>query len=88
MQFFASAFFFRIFEENNTPMKLAALFFFVFGIMSICLGIAMLMNDTLLIQFGSTVRIIFIVLLFGYGIYRVMAGVSTIKKASQRQDAK
>ena len=67
-------------------MKLAALFFLVFGIMAICLGIAMLMNDTLLIQFGSTVRIVFIVMLFGYGSYRVMAGISTIKKASKRQD--
>ncbi len=67
-------------------MKLAALFFLVFGFMAICLGIAMLMNDTLLDQFGPSFRIVFIVLLFGYGSYRIMAGVSTIRKASKEQD--
>ena len=68
-------------------MKLAALFFLVFGIMSLCLGIAMLMNDTLLSQFDSPIRTAFIILLFVYGIYRLWSAVTVARKNAARKAA-
>jgi hypothetical protein len=60
-------------------MKIAGFLFLLFGLMSLGLGIAMLLDKTLLNQFGETIRIIFIVLLFVYGIYRVWTAVRTMK---------
>ena len=70
-------------------MKIAGILFFLFGLMSLGLGIAMLADKTLLNQFDSTVRNVFIGLLFVYGAYRLWTAFGAIKRAAQRRaDAK
>lgn len=70
-------------------MKIAGLLFFLFGLMALGLGIAMLADKTLLNQFDSTVRSVFIAMLFLYGAYRLWSAFGAIKRASQRRaDAK
>jgi len=64
-------------------MKLAGLLFLLFGLLALGLGIAMLMDKTLLNQFGDSVRTVFIILLFVYGAYRVWTAVSAMRAASK-----
>ena len=64
-------------------MKLAGLLFLVFGLLALGLGIAMLMDKTLLNQFGDSIRIVFIILLFVYGAYRVWSAISAMRAASK-----
>jgi hypothetical protein len=63
-------------------MKIVAYLFLLFGVLALGLGIAMLMDKTLLNQFSETMRGIFIGVLFGYGIYRVFTFVGALKRAS------
>ena len=70
-------------------MKIAGILFFLLGLMALGLGIAMVADETLLHQFDSTVRTIFIVMLFVYGAYRLWSAFGAMKRAAQRRaDAK
>ena len=70
-------------------MKIAGFLFLLFGLMALALGIAMVMDKTLLNQFDSSVRTVFIVLLFVYGAYRLWSAIGAMRRASQRRaDAK
>ncbi len=68
-------------------MKIAAVLFFLFGLMALGLGFAMLLDKTLLNQFDSTVRTIFIALLFVYGAYRLWTAFGAVKRFSERRNA-
>jgi len=68
-------------------MKIAAVLFFLFGLIALGLGIAMLMDKTLLNQFDSTVRTVFIAMLFVYGSYRLWSAIGAVRRYSQRQSA-
>ncbi|MEI8134562.1 MAG: hypothetical protein WCH46_05705 [bacterium] len=61
-------------------MKIAAFLYLTFGLLALGLGIAMLANQTLLIQFGENMRSAFIGVLFAYGLYRVWSFIGTIRK--------
>ena len=67
-------------------MKIAGFLFLLFGLISLGLGIAMLIDSTLLNQFGSTVRTVFIVLLFVYGIYRIWSAIGAMKRRYPRSE--
>jgi len=64
-------------------MKFAGILFFLFGLISLGLGIAMVLDKTLLNQFGDTIRTVFIILLFVYGLYRVWTAVRAMKFSSR-----
>ncbi|MFI5264604.1 MAG: hypothetical protein ACHQM6_08825 [Candidatus Kapaibacterium sp.] len=64
-------------------MKIAAYLFLLFGLISLGLGIAMVIDKTLLTQFSDTVRTVFIVMLFLYGIYRIWSSVSAMRRTRQ-----
>jgi hypothetical protein len=66
-------------------MKIAAILFLLFGLIALGLGIAMLMDKTLLYQFDGTVRTVFIVMLFVYGAYRLWSAIGAVKRAAQRR---
>jgi hypothetical protein len=68
-------------------MKIAAILFFLFGLIALGLGIAMLMDKTLLNQFDGTVRTVFIVMLFVYGAYRLWSAIGTVRRFAQRQSS-
>ncbi|MEP7234583.1 MAG: hypothetical protein ABI778_04730 [Ignavibacteriota bacterium] len=61
-------------------MKIAALLFLLFGFIALGLGIAMLLDDTLLMQFDGTIRTVFIVMLFVYGGYRLWSAIGAAKR--------
>lgn len=77
----------RIFEENITLMKITALLFLLFGLLSLGLGIAMVLDHTLLNQFDSPIRTGFIILLFVYGAYRLWSAIGVIRKTSAARQA-
>lgn len=66
-------------------MKITALLFLLFGFLALGLGIAMLLDKTLLNQFDSTLRSVFIALLFVYGAYRLWSAMSAMRRASKAQ---
>ena len=66
-------------------MKIAAILFLLFGLIALGLGVAMLMDKTLLNQFDGTIRTVFIVMLFVYGAYRLWSAFGTVKRAAQRR---
>lgn len=68
-------------------MKIAGIFFLLFGVISLGLGFAMLLDKTLLTQFGDTMRTLFIILLFVYGIYRVWTAIRAMKYSPKRNSA-
>jgi hypothetical protein len=63
-------------------MKLAGFLFLLFGLISLGLGIAMLLDKTLLNQFSDTMRTVFIVMLFVYGLYRLWSSIGAMRRAS------
>ena len=77
----------RIFEENITPMKFTAILFLFFGLLSLGLGIAMVVDHTLLNQFDSPIRTGFIILLFVYCAYRLWSAISVVRKNAARRAA-
>ncbi|MDP4220995.1 MAG: hypothetical protein Q8916_07120 [Bacteroidota bacterium] len=66
-------------------MKLTGLLFLLFGLIALGLGIAMVADKTLLNQFDSTLRTVFIVLLFVYGAYRLWTAIGTMRNSSKTQ---
>jgi hypothetical protein len=66
-------------------MRITAFLFLLFGVLSLGLGIAMLIDKTLLNQFSETARTVFIGMLFGYGVYRVWTAISNFRKNTPKQ---
>lgn len=64
-------------------MKIFPLFFFLFGLVALTIGIILLLNDSLLNELPHWMRTTFTILLILYGAWRVWTGLGAERKIWQ-----